>query len=924
MPTTFNWIYLGIPRNAAGAIVVLDPTESTAGSENASQLLTAQSGLGPRVFGSAGSPLYNSITSATMINRSGDPAQLDTNTASGSLVDQFSTNIGAGTQTYNFDALVFYTGTVTYVDGTTASNVVLQVVQAESGETFLAPPASTATNAALTAKPIRSIQLDAVSSPNASLLVDRQLGIFDDGVIDGTSGNDSIGPGYVEPGTGGSDQVDGGDGLSSPATGYNDDVIRAGDGNDTVSAGLGNDSVDGGTGDDIINGGAGSDTLVGGIGADTIDGGTEADTINAGDGNDLVNLTGTFGADTITGGLGSDTLSGAALAGASTVVFNGGTGTFANGGSTASFNTIEAVITGAGADSIDASLNTVAGAVFTTGAGSDTITGGSAAETINAGADGDVIDGGAGADTIDAGLGDDRIALGASHGNDTITGGEGADTLSGGGLAGAQPATVTFSNGAGTFASSGGTASFNTIETIETGAGADSINAAANTGGASFVTGAGNDSFVGGLGAETVSGGDGDDTLLTGGGNDSVVAGDGNDSVEAGDGADYVDGGSGADTVDGGAGNDTLLGGADNDLLRGGAGDDSLLGGAGNDILLGGDGDDFLDGGPGANTLTGGAGSDTFIVSSGDIITDFSSGNAGSGTDGDPTNNDRLDLSRFYNQANLDIINAQRGANGLQPYRSVLGWLKADQEDDGVLNSLRTANGLPENFTLTIQNGGTAVSAAALTDETTGVVCFGADAMIETVDGPVPAGSLKVGDLVLTRDDGYQPIRWVGHRTLTASDLAANPAFRPIRIRQGALGGGLPDADLIVSPQHRVLARSKIAERMFGTREVLVAAKQLVVTEGIDIAEDLATVTYVHFLFDAHQIVISNGAETESLYTGDEALKSIPAEARAEILGLFPELAEDAVRPAARKMLSGRMARKLAQRHAQNGKKLVA
>ncbi|MFD2814304.1 calcium-binding protein [Paracoccus aerius] len=383
MPTTFNWIYLGIPRNAAGAIVVLDPTESTAGSENASQLLTAQSGLGPRVFGSAGSPLYNSITSATMINRSGDPAQLDTNTASGSLVDQFSTNIGAGTQTYNFDALVFYTGTVTYVDGTTASNVVLQVVQAESGETFLAPPASTATNAALTAKPIRSIQLDAVSSPNASLLVDRQLGIFDDGVIDGTSGNDSIGPGYVEPGTGGSDQVDGGDGLSSPATGYNDDVIRAGDGNDTVSAGLGNDSVDGGTGDDIINGGAGSDTLVGGIGADTIDGGTEADTINAGDGNDLVNLTGTFGADTITGGLGSDTLSGAALAGASTVVFNGGTGTFANGGSTASFNTIEAVITGAGAD------------------------------------------------TIDAGDGNDLVNLTGTFGADTITGGLGSDTLSG-------------------------------------------------------------------------------------------------------------------------------------------------------------------------------------------------------------------------------------------------------------------------------------------------------------------------------------------------------------------------------------------------------------------------------------------------------------------------------------------------------------
>ena len=579
------------------------------------------------------------------------------------------------------------------------------------------------------------------------------------------------------------------------------------------------------------------------------------------------------------------------------MTFNGGTGTLVNGGSTASFNTIEAVTTGAGADTVTIS-GTTAGS-FATGDGAD---------TINAG--------GSGADVINAGDGNDLVNLTGTFGNDTITGGTGSDTLSGASFAAGQGATVTYTNGSGTFASSGGTASFNTIESIVTGAGADAINASTNAVAASFAMGAGNDSFTGGLGAETVDGGAGDDVIVSGGGNDSILAGDGNDRVEAEDGDDYVDAGTGNDTVDGGIGNDSLLGGISDDQLSGGAGNDSLFGGAGNDVLLGGDGNDYLEGGAGADTLTGGAGNDFFAATSGDLITDF--------TVGDTANNDSVDLTGFYNATNLAIINAQRTTRGLRPYESALGWLKADQADDGVLNSIRTDAGFSENFTLRIQNGGTAVSASDLTENATAVVCFGADAMIATADGPVPAGALKVADMVLTRDNGYQPIRWVGQRTLDAATLAANAQLRPIRIRTGALGQGLPTSDLIVSPQHRILVRSKIAERMFGHCEVLVAAKQLMVTEGIDIADDLESVTYVHFLFDAHQIVLSNGAETESLYTGAEALKSVPREAQEEILAVFPELAEGNARPAVREMLSGRMGRKLAQRHAQNGKKLVA
>ena len=860
MPTTFNWISLGIPRNILGTPVLIDPLETVAGAENANGLLTAQNNAGPRVFGSQDSPLYSNITSATMINRSGVATTLETDTAIGSPADQFSTNVGTGNQTFNFDAVVAYTGTVTYADGSTASNVQLLLVQAESGELFLAPPSTAAgANAALTVKPITSIQLDGAGSTTSNLAIDRQLGVFDDGFVDGTAGNDSIVGGYVEPGIGGSDQVDGGDGLTSPGTGFNDDRIRAGAGNDTI------------------------------------DGGSGADLINAGDGDDLINLTGAFGNDTLTGGVGSDTLSGATLTGPSTVTFNGGTGTFANGGSTASFNTTEAVTTGAGADTVNIS-GTTAG-TFVTGAGAD---------TINAG--------GSGADLINAGDGDDLINLTGAFGNDTLTGGVGSDTLSGATLTG--PSTVTFNGGTGTFANGGSTASFNTTEAVTTGAGADTVNASSNTTAASFNLGAGNDSFIGGLGAETVNGGEGDDVITSSGGADVISAGDGQDLVDAGDGDDFVDAGSGNDTVEGGAGNDTILGSVGDDQLSGGAGNDSLLGGVGNDVLLGGDGDDYLEGGAGADTLTGGAGNDVFVATSGDLITDF--------TTGDPANNDSFDLTNFYNDANLAIINAQRETAGLPSYNSALGWLKSDQADDGVLNSIRIDAGFSENFTLRIENGGTAVSATALTEGTTAVVCFGSDALIETANGPVAAGALEIGDKVLTRDNGYQPIRWIGQRVLDENTLRERPALTPIRIRAGALGRGLPTSDLIVSPQHRILVRSQIAERMFGTREVLVAAKQLLVSEGIDIANDMTQITYVHFLFDDHQIVVSNGAETESLYTGEEALKSVSPEARAEIMALFPELEKCNAVTAARPLLSGRMGRKLAQRHAQNRKALVA
>ncbi|MFC0341593.1 Hint domain-containing protein [Paracoccus niistensis] len=521
------------------------------------------------------------------------------------------------------------------------------------------------------------------------------------------------------------------------------------------------------------------------------------------------------------------------------------------------------------------------------GGGNDLLIGGTGLDTLNGGTGADTIYGDdtlgtdplGGADSIDAGIGNDSVVAG--FGNDTVIGGLGADTIQG---------------GAGDDRIFGD----DTLGTDSLG-GADSIDA--GTGNDSVVAGAGNDTVTGGLGADTVQGGAGAD----------VIYGDDSLGTETQGGADLLSGGEGNDTILGGFGNDTLQGDAGDDSLVGGEGSDSLVGGLGADTLVGGNGDDFLNGGEGSDLLFGGAGRDTFVAGAGDSIEDFNTGS-------DLLSRDFVDLSTYYNAANLALWNQ---ANPSQQFNNPLAWLRADQAD-GRLTMLGGQNGLP-TLDLAIRNSGTAVAGVALDATNTGVLCFGADALIETEAGPVPAGELSVGDLVRTRDAGLQPLRWVGRRVMTRAEFEAAPHLRPIRIRAGALGAGTPSADLIVSPQHRVLVRSKIAQKMFGTNEVLVAAKQLLLVDGIDIAQDLEGVTYVHFLFDDHQVVWSNGAETESLHPGRTALDMAGEAAREEILALFPELRDGSfTRPSVRVLASGRMGRKLAMRHAQNRRPLVA
>ncbi|MDJ0994771.1 MAG: Hint domain-containing protein [Dinoroseobacter sp.] len=204
------------------------------------------------------------------------------------------------------------------------------------------------------------------------------------------------------------------------------------------------------------------------------------------------------------------------------------------------------------------------------------------------------------------------------------------------------------------------------------------------------------------------------------------------------------------------------------------------------------------------------------------------------------------------------------------------------------------------------------------------IPCLTKGTRISTPCGDCPIEDLSVGDVVLTAGGAAREIRWIGRRALNATDLARTEGLRPVRISQGALGDDLPTRDLLVSRQHRMLVRSKIAERMFGTPEVLVAAIKLTELPGIFVDPTVETVEYIHLLFDEHEVILAEDTPTESLLTGAEALRCLNAEARAEIEILFPELGQACQKPSpARPIPSGKHQKHLVARHAKNAKPLL-
>ncbi|MEM7644813.1 MAG: Hint domain-containing protein, partial [Pseudomonadota bacterium] len=478
----------------------------------------------------------------------------------------------------------------------------------------------------------------------------------------------------------------------------------------------------------------------------------------------------------------------------------------------------------------------------------DSIVAGDGNDSVFAGSDDDTVDGGTGNDTLEGGSGDD--ILNGGEGDDSLLGGSGSDTLDGG--AGAD----VLEGGAGNDSLDGGTGD----DDLAGDAGADTL-----------IGGAGADTLDGGAGNDSLDGGDDDDSLIGGSGADTLIGDSGNDTLEGGTSADVLDGGIGDDSLEGGGGSDDLFGGLGEDVLDGGGGADELFGGDDDDILTGGGGqdtlqgdagDDVLDGGDGSDVLEGGLGSDTLIAGRDDTATGGDGDDlfvidptaTGSGTifitggEGDETLGDTLDFAGQLVNGSITFTNTDDDAGGF-------------------------------SGTALLQDG-TVVNFAEI--ET--IICFADGTRIATPHGPRSVENLREGDLVLTRDDGPQPLRWIGACPIRPADGQA-----PIRFEAGTVGNDRP---LRVSPQHRMIVRGWRAQILFGEEEVLVPAISLVDGQGVR-QEEPKKVTYRHLLCDTHQIVFADGAEAETFLPAAYGLKGVSDFDRARLFQNRPDLRAD-------------------------------
>ena len=185
------------------------------------------------------------------------------------------------------------------------------------------------------------------------------------------------------------------------------------------------------------------------------------------------------------------------------------------------------------------------------------------------------------------------------------------------------------------------------------------------------------------------------------------------------------------------------------------------------------------------------------------------------------------------------------------------------------------------------------------------VVCFTEGSRIRTPLGLRPVETLAAGDTVLTVDHGPQVIRWVGKRRISQAELARHSHVRPVLIRKDAFGPGVPARDTHVSPQHRLHLASPEATLLFGTREVLAPAKAL--TNDVSILVDPApqAVTYVHLMFDRHQLLWVDGMISESFLPGASSMLGMEPARRQGLLTVCPEFstAAPAFQKAARRTL---------------------
>ena len=168
-------------------------------------------------------------------------------------------------------------------------------------------------------------------------------------------------------------------------------------------------------------------------------------------------------------------------------------------------------------------------------------------------------------------------------------------------------------------------------------------------------------------------------------------------------------------------------------------------------------------------------------------------------------------------------------------------------------------------------------------------LCAGAN--LRTPCGERRVEFLRVGDLVVTRDDGLQPVRMIWTKTVTAAEIAADPSLAPIVIRPRAVGPMMPKKSVSLGAAHRILMPGWRLLDEDDTTNCLIPARDI--TELSDesfIDRGPEEVVYYNVVFDEPTVFCANGLPVESFSPGVETLKAVPKRVVKDLEAAFPDM----------------------------------
>ncbi|HEX7389592.1 MAG TPA: Hint domain-containing protein, partial [Acidiphilium sp.] len=379
---------------------------------------------------------------------------------------------------------------------------------------------------------------------------------------------------------------------------------------------------------------------------------------------------------------------------------------------------------------------------------------------------------------------------------------------------------TTVSSGGSQYVYSGGTA----IGTTVNGSGTQTIEGDGTASGTQVSLGGIEYVLSGGLASGTILGDDGYEIISSGGVASGTVAGPASqESVSSG-----------------GKSVDTLVnsGGGKEIIYAGGSATSTTVENGGTEyVSSGGTATGTVIGNSGAEIISSGGVSDGTVINSGGFEGVFS-GSVTSGTE-------------LRTGGTIDEFDWTYSPSGTAHYNSSTHTLTVDAGSNTYTLNL-SGDYTGEYFHLAEDS----LLGTDITVDNTPCYCRGT--LILTDHGEVPVEDLTIGDRLITASGNARSLKWIGTRSYSGRFASHNRDVLPITFKAGALDGALPKRDLHVSPLHAMFID-----------DVLIPAFLLVNGTSITQAERVDMVEYFHLELETHDVIIAEGALSESFVDDD-------------------------------------------------------